>query len=198
MTTTVVITGGIGSGKSTFSNQIKKRGFRLLDSDREVSNIYKKPKKNFTNYLEKIGLGECIQKNKINKKKIQEIIFTDNNKKSNLEKYIFNIIRKRRKNYLQKEINKKTKIIFFDIPLLFENNLEKDFDIVVSIISKKKERYKRLINKKKLSKETIDKIMKTQTTDVERKNKSDIIIENNKSLKMYLKKIDITINKLIK
>ena len=42
MTLIVAITGGIGSGKSTFSKEIKKRRLKLLDSDKEVSLIYKK------------------------------------------------------------------------------------------------------------------------------------------------------------
>ena len=45
MTRIIGITGGIGSGKSTFSKQVKKRGLRLLDSDEQVSLIYKKPNK---------------------------------------------------------------------------------------------------------------------------------------------------------
>ena len=45
MTIMVGITGGIGSGKSTFSKQILKRKLLLLDSDEQVSKLYKKPKK---------------------------------------------------------------------------------------------------------------------------------------------------------
>ena len=51
MTLIVAITGGIGSGKSTFSKEIKKRRLKLLDSDKEVSLIYKNPNKDFLNYL---------------------------------------------------------------------------------------------------------------------------------------------------
>ena len=40
MTAVVAITGGIGSGKSTFSNEVKKRGFKLIDSDQQVDKIY--------------------------------------------------------------------------------------------------------------------------------------------------------------
>ncbi len=69
MTIVVAITGGIGSGKSTFSNEVLKRGFKLLDSDEQVAKIYKKPSKNFLKHLEKIGLKDVIKNKKINKKK---------------------------------------------------------------------------------------------------------------------------------
>ena len=43
MTKIVGITGGIGSGKTTFSNHLKKLGFLVHESDRVVSEIYTKP-----------------------------------------------------------------------------------------------------------------------------------------------------------
>ena len=70
MTLLVAITGGIGSGKSTFSNQVIKRKLKLQDSDVEVAKLYQKPNKNFINHLVKIGLSSSIQNKKINKKVI--------------------------------------------------------------------------------------------------------------------------------
>ena len=76
MTKLIAITGGIGSGKSTFSKEIKKRGFKLLDSDEKVSQIYEKPSKKFLNYLKKINLGQSIKYGKVDKKYISKKIFT--------------------------------------------------------------------------------------------------------------------------
>ena len=52
MTILVGITGGIGSGKSTFSGEVIKGG-KLLDSDKEVDVLYKNPKKEFIDHLKK-------------------------------------------------------------------------------------------------------------------------------------------------
>ena len=196
MTTVVAITGGIGSGKSTFSNEVKKRGFKLIDSDQQVATIYKKPTKNFLKFLMKIGLGDSVKNNKINKKKILNKIFINKSIKLSLEKYLFKIVRKERDTFIKKEKRLKTKIVFVDIPLLFENHLSGDFDIIISIISSKKERYKRLKKTKKMNKNLFDKIIKSQTTDLERKNKSDIVLVNNKKIIEYLKKINKTIKLL--
>ena len=138
MTLLVGITGGIGSGKSTFSKEIVKRKLEILDSDKQVSLIYQQPKKDFLTYLKKIGLTKSIKKGKINKKYITEEVFSNKVTKSNLEKYIFKIIRKNRKDFIDKQKKLQTKIAFFDIPLLFENNLDNNFDIIISIISTKK------------------------------------------------------------
>ena len=125
MTVFIAITGGIGAGKSTFSNEVIKRKLNILDSDKQVDTLYKKPKKSFLNYLKKIGLGEAVKNNKINKKQIGNIIFSNKKIKTSLEKYIFKQVRKKRAEFIKKEKNKKTKVVFLDIPLLFENNLTK-------------------------------------------------------------------------
>ena len=197
MTILVAITGGIGSGKSTFSKEVTKRGLKLLDSDKEVSEIYKNPNKNFLQYLEKIGLGKSIEKNNINKTIISKVIFSNKSIRLKLEKYIFKIIRNNRNIFIKKEIKRKTKIVFFDIPLLFEKNLNRQFDTVISIVSNKKERYKRIKKSKKISEDLFKKIIKYQTTDVERKKKSDIVILNNKSLKEYKKKINKALDEIL-
>ncbi len=196
MTIIVGITGGIGSGKSTFSNQVLKRKLKLLDSDEEVSLIYKKPNNKFLDHLRKIGLSVCIKKNKIDKKQVREIVFSNNLIKTKLEKYIFKIVRKKRIQLIKKEKIKKTNIIFFDVPLLFENNLIDQFDIIISIISKRKERFKRVKNKKNLSNKMFNKIIKSQTTDKIRKEKSNIIIYNNGSKKSFIKKVNDVLNNI--
>ena len=169
MTIVVGITGGIGSGKSTFSKEIIKRNFKLFDSDEEVSKIYKNPNKEFLNKLIKINLGHCLKNNKINKKIIADTIFSNDKIKKRLENYIFKVVRKKRSQFLKKNKNERNKIIFLDIPLLLENNLEKDFDLVISIISSRKKRYQRLKNSKKMSKKIFNLILKNQTSDVVRK-----------------------------
>ena len=183
MTIITAITGGIGSGKSTFSKEVIKRGFKILDSDSQVANIYKNPKKDFLNYLKKIGLGNSIKKRKIDKQHISKIIFSNNVVKAKLEKYIFKLIRKERENFIKIQKKRKEQIIFFDIPLLFENNLMKNFDIIITIVSTKKNRYKRLKKSKNITRNMFNNMIKSQTTDVERKKNSDIIVFNNQSFK---------------
>ena len=197
MTLVVGITGGIGSGKSTFSKEVYKRKIKLLDSDKQVSVLYKNPKKNFLNYLSKIGLRDAIKKNRIDKKLIAKIIFSNKKVKTELEKYIFKIVRETRSKFIKIEKKRKTKIVFLDIPLLFENGLENQFDIIVTIISKKKERLKRLKYSKKISKKIFHKIIKSQVSDVERISKSDIIIYNNKTMADFIKKINKTIDNIV-
>ena len=129
---------------------------------------------------------EAVQKNKINKKQITNIVFTNKVSKNKLEKHIHKLVKSSRDKFIKKYIITKKRIVFVDIPLLLENKLEKDFDLVVCIISSKKHRIKRVIKNKKFTRRTLNKILNSQTSDKERRNRSQIIIKNNKTKKDFI------------
>ena len=196
MTKTIAVTGGIGSGKSTFCSKLKEKGFKIHSSDEQVAKIYKNPEKKFVTYLRTIGLSKSISKKNIDKKIISKIIFENKQIRKKLELYIFKIVRKKRSDFIKKEKQKKTKLIFIDIPLLFENNLEKQFNKVISIIASKRVRLKRLKKTRKMTENQFKNIIRSQTSDVIRKKKSDYVIYNNSTLKDYKIKINKLISKL--
>ena len=196
MTKTIAITGGIGSGKSTFCSKLKEKGFKIHSSDEQVAKIYKNPNKKFFTYLRTIGLSKSISKKNIDKKIISKIIFENKQIRKKLELYIFKIVRKKRSDFIKQEKQKKTKLIFIDIPLLFENNLEKQFNKVISIIASKRVRLKRLKKTRKMTENQFKNITRSQTSDVIRKKKSDYVIYNNSTLKDYKIKINKLISKL--
>ena len=196
MTKTIAITGGIGSGKSTFCSKLKEKGFKIHSSDEQVAKIYKNPEKKFVTYLRTIGLSKSISKKNIDKKIISKIIFENKQIRKKLELYIFKIVRKKRSDFIKQEKQKKTKLIFIDIPLLFENNLEKQFNKVISIIASKRVRLKRLKKTRKMTENQFKNITRSQTSDVIRKKKSDYVIYNNSTLKDYKIKIKKLISKL--
>ena len=196
MTKTIAITGGIGSGKSTFCSKLKEKGFKIHSSDEQVAKIYKNPEKKFITYLRTIGLSKSISKKNIDKKIISKIIFENKQIRKKLEVYIFKIVRKKRSDFIKQEKQKKTRLIFIDIPLLFENNLEKRFNKVISIIASKHVRFKRLKKTRKMTENQFKNITRSQTSDVIRKKKSDYVIYNNSTLKDYKIKINKLISKL--
>ena len=198
MTKLVGITGGIGSGKTTLSNHLKKLGYLVHESDVVVSEIYTKPKKQFLNFIKEKISQDALNNNKINKKEIANVIFNNKAIKRLLEKYIHKEVQNSRDAFIRKNKKNKNKLIFADIPLLFENKLEKDFDLVVCIISSEKNRIKRVLENKKFTKENLNKILKAQTTDKERKKRSQIIINNNKTKKDFIFSVEKVLKDLIK
>ncbi len=197
MTKLIGITGGIGSGKTTFSNHLKKLGYLVHESDMIVSEIYSNPKKKFLSFVRKKISQDAVKYNKINKDEIVNVIFNNEIIKKLLEERIHKEVQSSREAFIKKNTKKKEKIIFADIPLLFENKLEKNFDLVICIISSKKNRVRRVLKNKKFTKENLKKIFKAQTTDKERRRRSQIIINNNKTKKDFIFNVEKVLTGLI-
>ena len=198
MTKVVGITGGIGSGKTTATEYLRKKGFSTHESDVVVSKIYNKPTQNLINFLKKNLSRDVVKHNKINKKKITNIVFNNEEIRKNLESYIHGVVKRARDNFIKKNQKNKKKVVFIDIPLLLENGIDKDLDLVLSVITKKKIREERVLKSKKFTKPILLKIIKLQTSDVERKKRSHIIIYNNKTKKDFIFSIEKALIDIIK
>ena len=109
MTKLVGITGGIGSGKTTFSKHLKKLGYLVHESDVVVSEIYTKPKKKFLNFIKEKISKDAVNHNKVNKAEIANVIFSNNQIKKILEKRVHKEVQKSREAFIKKNIKKKKK-----------------------------------------------------------------------------------------
>jgi len=198
MTKLVGITGGIGSGKTTLSNHLKKLGYLVHESDVVVSEMYTKPKKQFLSFIKEKISKNAINHNTINKTEIANVIFNNKEIKKLLETHIHKEVQSSRDAFIKKNKKNKNKLIFADIPLLFENKLEKEFDLIICVISSEKKRTKRVLENKKFTKKNLNKILKAQTTDKERKKRSQIIINNNKTKKDFIFSVEKVLISLIK
>ena len=198
MTKIVGITGGIGSGKTTVSEYLKKNNFAVHESDKIVFQMYNKPKKSFLNFLKKNISAEAVKNNKVNKQKITDIVFNNTKIRKKLETYVHKQVKKSREGFIKKNVKNKKGFVFVDIPLLFENKLEKNFDVVLCVIAKKKIRKERVLKNKKFTKDILEKIFKSQISDLERKRKSNIIIYNNTTKKDFIFSLEKALIGLLK
>jgi len=187
MTIFVGITGGIATGKSTIVKFLQKNGYKVHDSDLVVKKIYSQPNKKLFDILKKIGLSRSISNKRINKRFIRDEIFSNKLKKKKLEKFIHKEVRISRNLFIKK--NKSNKIIFFDIPLLFEAKLTHICHYIILLYTPKKTKIERALKRKNINKETVIKILKNQIDDKIKKKKSDYIINTSKPKKHSFKMI---------
>tara|TARA_B100000676_G_scaffold307203_1_gene365105 strand:- start:696 stop:1301 length:606 start_codon:yes stop_codon:yes gene_type:complete len=197
MTVFVGLTGGIATGKSTVVKFLQKKGYKVHDSDLIVKKIYSQPEKQFFVFLKKIGLSKAINNKKINKNVIRNEIFTDGVKKKKLEKFIHKKVKISRSLFIKKNKNKKNKIIFFDIPLLFEAKLSHICHYIILLYAPKKIKIERALKRKNTNKDIIKKILKNQISDKIKKMKSDYIINTSKPKKHSFKMILEAINNIL-
>lgn len=123
----IVITGSIGTGKSTAVNIIKKLGFQVLDSDKIVHEGYNKGSALYFKVVEHFGKEILNEDELINRQKLGKIVFNDQERLKELNKIVHVYVI----NMLMKGVEESTdEVIFLDIPLILENlNQEKEYGL---------------------------------------------------------------------
>ena len=171
----ICVVGEIGSGKTYISKLLAGNKYPLFNADLEVSKLYASNKKIFLKLkkifpkfigsfpLKKTELTNIVLSNIKNIKKIITIIHPEVRKNMNL--------------FLKK--NKKKKAVILDVPLLLENKLNQDTDVIVFVDVKKQLLLKRLKKRDGYNPKIIDLMKKIQIPADQKKLVADIIIENN-------------------
>lgn len=173
----VALTGGIATGKSTVTKLLEKKGLTIIDADQLVKSIYTtQESKDFIhkNYPSAWAHGE------IDFKKLRELVFSDSDVKSNVEGYIYQRLPDAFKEATSKIKNQDFYI--YDVPLLFERGLEYKVDLTILVYAPRKVQLARLIDRDGSTEEIGNKILDQQIDIEEKKEKSDLVIDNSGSM----------------
>ena len=181
----IAVLGDIGSGKSYVAKQF---GYPVFNADTEVAKLYRKSRKCY-NKLKKTLPGYIVSF-PVKKIEISKAIIADQYNLKKIIKIIHPEVRSNMNNFIKK--NKNKKLIILDIPLLMENKINKENDILIFVDAKKKEINKRLKKKLNINSEIVEKFKKLQLPVELKKQQSDFIIKNNfrnHSIKKNVKKV---------
>ena len=168
------ITGSLASGKTTASKIISNKKGPLFSADEIVKKLYtnKSFKKKIINIFN-------LKKKKNIKIDIKKKIYEKKENLKKLESLIHPLVRKEMHKFIKR--NKKKKFIFFEIPLLVESKLTKNFDVTIFIRSRKSLRLRRY-RLKGGSSNFFKLLNSTQLQDKKKMKFCDHIVVNNKSL----------------
>ena len=168
----IAIVGKIGSGKTFVGLSF---GLPVFNADQEVSKIYNKDR-NFFKKIKK-GLPNYIKSFPIDKKELQKTILKNSNNLRKITNLVHPIVRKKMLLFLKK--NKKKKGVVLDIPLYFENKINKKNDVIIFVDAKQKEIDRRLQKRSYYNKIILERFKKIQHHSNLKRKKFNYIIKNN-------------------
>ena len=189
---TIAITGGFGTGKTTVSQMLARLGAATVDVD-QISRDKTRPHQIlWKKYLKLFG-SQILQKDKtLNRPLIAKIVFSNPAKLKRLVSVSHPVILAEMNRQIQKLARQKKTLVVVDIPLLFEDHLESDFDFVVVVDATQPNVVKRLHSKRRLTQAQIHLRIKRQKPLSEKKKKADFVVNNNQTLqatKIQVKKL---------
>ena len=174
------ITGGVGSGKSRVLEYLQKHcNCRIVLAD-DVGNKVKEPgQKCYEKLVELLGTGILNEDKSINRGKMAEIIFSDEEILSKVNRIIHPAVEEYILNEMEHERrNQKTDVFFLEAALLIETGYLQYLDELWYIYCNKEARISRLKMSRQYSEEKIEQIMNSQLSEEEFRRYADVILDN--------------------
>ena len=175
----IAITGKIGTGKSVLLNQFKFLGFKTYSSDQMVKDLYAKDK-HIINEIRKLSSSLVFNK-KVRLDKLSNKAFKEPSFLLKLEKIIHPRLHHIRSRIIKtNQINRNTNrnIIVFEVPLLFEKNLQNNFDLVILLKCQNYLQIKRVLKRENMNREKFENINKKFIPERKKIILSDYVINS--------------------
>ncbi len=187
----VGLTGGIGSGKSTVAKVFQSLGVPVFNSDLEAKHI-------INNDVEVIRaitfeFGNVYENEKLNRIKMAEVVFNDNNALDKLNKIVHPKVAEYFENWILE--NNNSSILIKEAAILIESGAYKQIDKIVLVTAPKAIRIQRVISRDSISKEKVIGRMNTQLSDKEKLSYADFFIIND-DIQMVIPQVLAAYNKL--
>ncbi len=148
----VCLTGGIASGKSLLCRFLNELGVRTLDADDIVHTLIPEEER----------------------ARLRKIVFDDPAERKKLEARIHPIVRKT----LLEGVGGNTPPVIAVVPLLFEVQWEKDYDIIACVISSREKQIERMVANRGYTREEALARLAAQMDAQEKARRSDYVILN--------------------
>lgn len=176
------LTGGLGTGKSTIAKIINQYGIPVIDADLIAHQALQFGQKSYFQVLQYFGPEILNEDKTVNRKKIAEIVFNNKEKLQKLESIIHPEVKNRVSLLRNKFEAENHKVAFYDVPLLFEKNMQSDFDRIVVISANLENQKQRLKLRNQWTEEEINSRLNSQLSMEEKTKGADFVIDNNGSL----------------
>ena len=175
----IAITGQIGTGKSVLLNQFKFLGYKTYSSDQMVKDLYARDKY-VINEIRKLNPSLILNK-KIRFDELSNKAFKEPSFLLKLEKIIHPRLQHIRSKIIKSsQINRSINrnIIVFEVPLLFEKNLQNNFDLVILLKCQNYLQIKRVLKRENMNREKFENINKKFIPERKKIILSDYVINS--------------------
>ena len=182
------ITGSSGAGKSTVCEILEKKyNSQTINADK----IAKQLSKQGTSYLQEIvqnfGNDILLENGELDRKKLANIIYSNSNKRDELNNITFKYIKNEIKEQIAKSDNN---IIAIDAPLLLEANLQEICDKTIAVISEDRDlQIQRIVKRDNIDKEHAIARLNAQHSNEFYMQKCDDTLINDETLEQQIEKL---------
>lgn len=177
----VGLTGGIGSGKTTFAALLAERGAQVIDADALGRDALRPDQPAWHSVVGQFG--EVLQAGsmEIDRKRLASIVFSDADKLAALNAIVHPVIFQGIAEDLER-LGGTDEIVVLDAALIFEVGLDANLDILIAVTAERDLRQQRLRDQRGMDPADIDARMVAQMKPAQLIERAGIVVHNDGSL----------------
>ncbi len=178
----VGLTGGIGMGKSEVSRRLDAHGAVLIDADAIAREVVAPGTPGLDQVISAFGAELRTADGSLDRERLGEIVFADKEKLGQLNAIVHPLVGQRMVELETAAAADASAIVVHDVPLIAENDLAGNYDLVVVVDAPATLQLDRLTRLRGMAKEQAEARMAAQASRDERLAIADFVIDNSGSL----------------
>ncbi len=182
------ITGTIASGKTSVSILFRRMGFSVFNADNYAKMTTHSSNPCFSSLISILSEDVLDDNGDIDRKKMADIIFHDEEKRKEVNGIVHPYVIEGMNHFF--ENHKDQKIIFAEVPLLFEADMKDYFDRILVVTCSKDVAIQRMMDDRKYSLEEANARYDSQLDPEYQKEQADDVIVNDEDLKVLGTKVN--------
>ncbi|MBP6142242.1 MAG: dephospho-CoA kinase [Polaromonas sp.] len=191
----VGITGGIGSGKSTVTTQLKSLGAGVIDADAISRHLTSSHGEAMNAIVEKFGDEYQLADGSLDRSRMRELVFNQKDRRKELEQILHPLIQNEMKNQFETMKKNGIKLVVFDLPLLAESSKwRKNLDKIIVVDCSVETQVSRVLTRDvqnnnrttPMTRDLVINIIASQASRIDRLKLADVIILNDEITRQQL------------
>jgi dephospho-CoA kinase len=180
----VGLTGGIGSGKSEVSRRLAARGAFLIDADVAAREVVEPGTPGLGQITAVFGPGVLLPDGRLDRPRLGQLVFADDDLLAKLNAIVHPLVAERTHQLEQQAAATvgPAGIVVHDVPLLAENQLQRNYDTVIVVDAPDEIRLQRLTEDRGLTPQHARERMAAQASRDQRLAIADIVVDNSGTL----------------
>jgi len=192
----VGLTGGIASGKSTVAEILKRQGAAIINADVLAREVVEPDRQAWTEIVNTFGIAVLQPDRTLDRQKLRAIIFDDAAARKKIESIIHPQVRALAEQRIREHAAAGYAVIVYEVPLLFEGNLQEWLRPVILVACDVDTQRNRLQSRDNLSAAQAQKHIDAQMSLEAKRRLADYVIENNGSLEDLKRQVQAVLEKI--
>lgn len=183
------LTGGVGSGKSTVSAMLHDLGAVVIDADEASHAVYEPGSPGFEAVVREFG-PEFVHDGRIDRAHLGQLVFNSMDARHRLNAIVHPLVREWMAARTAEAEQRAAEVVVQDVPLLFENGLERLYATVVVVYVPETQQLKRLVESRGISEDRARTMIAAQMPIEEKRMLANHVIDNSGSREATLERVE--------